>query len=1642
MSSSFEKITGYSPAEFSTQRDFMHKLIAPEYLALWQEHLRNRQKPSRIKLAIRCKNGDTKQIEHRCYPFYDENKNYHGSISSNKALTQGETDKQAEIEKAAELLTDAQTFRHGPVVVFKWKNAPGWPVEYVSHNVREVFGYTVNEIVSGKMDYAHLIFEEDLPRVKKEVEEYSKSGAEAFQHQPYRIKRKDGKIVWLLDFTTVHRQQNKITDYTGYVVDITEMEESKDSLQNYINELQLLQAWIARLNRARSLKEVYETAVDGILEILKCDRSSLLLFEADGKVHFKAWRNLSDSYRKAVDGHSPWKPEDLDAEPIFYSDISRSDLDQTVKRRIVDEGIGALLFVPLVGPEKLLGKFMVYFNTPTQLTEKQLWLTQILSQNLAAIISSFQLLKKEQEAQKKYREIFENVSEGIYQSTKEGKLITVNQAMVKMFGYRSKEEMLNIPNSKILYWDAAERERLARLVEADGTLKNVEVRMKRKDGTEIWVLLNDRVITDQEGKILYYEGTVLDITDRKKAEQKHREQARLFRAISDNMTDLLWAKDLNKRYIFANKAICEKLLNAKDTEEPIGKNDIYFAQRERQSHPENPEYHTFGEICADSDQIVMDAKKPMRFDEFGNVKGKFLFLDVRKSPLFDEHGKMIGVVGSARDVTAEKEMQKRLKESEERYRMLFNLLPYGGEVLNTNGIIVEVSPSTCKMLGYDRDELIGQPISKFLAEPSLSTFQQKFPELLKGKAATAQVQFVKKDGQLLDVLRAANAITNENGKVIGILGINVDISERVKIEKELITKERKEKILNDLLKLILLDKPLEQKLARALEIILDAPLLEIQQKGGIFFVADEHKKQLKLMAAKNLSEQLTKSCALVPFGKCLCGQAASSKKLMFRSHVDEGHSIRYAGMSDHGHYIVPILAGEKVLGVLVLYLPTHVKERPEEREFLQIVSQTLASIIEHHLAKRELQRQITFVQALNSLSQFILVEQDRQKIFDFIVELIGKTLKLDATIIYQVDVKNKFARYLGVWKRKGVVTPEPLNYDLSSWTNFYNHLGKQKKYLVSHADVVHPAVSADGLADFFHGQRKLKSFLIYPFGFSKDGFYALSCTYFVQTHEWEESEISFIEALTHRCNIALMKLKLMEEQEKAHLQIERLASLVEQAAESIVITDTQGHVEYVNPAFEKITGYTINDVMQEKTNLLKNGQQEDENYRELLDTISAGKTWRGQFVNKRKNGERYFEDAVIFPLIDKDGKITNYCKIARDVTREKELENQLHQAQKMESIGTLAGGVAHDFNNLLTVINGYAELMRLSMNEDHPLHKAVSAISEAGKRAAELTNQLLAFSRKQVSKSEVININEIIASMEKMLKRLIGEDIYLEKKLDSHIHRIKADKSHLEQIIMNLVVNARDAIRLNKQPEAKKEILIKTGNVILDDEFVGAHPGSKKGSYVCLSIADTGLGMDEKTKTRIFEPFFTTKEKGQGTGLGLALVYGIVKQHNGYISVHSMPGEGTTFKIYFPTTSEKPAVEKRIAKKKEYVGTETILLVEDDAQVREFTSNALKSLHYKVIEAENGRKAIDLIEKRNIVFDLIISDVVMPDMNGLEMVKIVKRRQPDVKVILISGYTDNIVEDGQLSKKEFHYLQKPFSVEQLARKIREVLAEA
>jgi PAS domain S-box-containing protein len=396
--------------------------------------------------------------------------------------------------------------------------------------------------------------------------------------------------------------------------------------------------------------------------------------------------------------------------------------------------------------------------------------------------------------------------------------------------------------------------------------------------------------------------------------------------------------------------------------------------------------------------------------------------------------------------------------------------------------------------------------------------------------------------------------------------------------------------------------------------------------------------------------------------------------------------------------------------------------------------------------------------------------------------------------------------------------------------------------------------------------------------------------------------------------------------------------------------------------------------------------------------------------------------------------------IQMDITDQRRLEEQLRQSQKLEAIGTLAGGIAHDFNNLLTVINGHAEMSMLALKGDHPSHKDIISILSAGKRAKTLTSQLLAFSRKQIYAPKIIEINRVISSLDKMLRRLIGEDINIETNLQDGIPLIKADPGQIEQILMNLVVNARDAINEKGTVTTNKKIIIETGQTVINEAFVAKHTGSKTGLHVVLTVSDSGIGMEEEIRDKIFEPFFTTKDKGLGTGLGMSTVYGIVKQNNGSIYAFSEAGLGTRIKIFWPATEEKlVADETQVFTRAALLGQESILVVEDDEGVRNFVGTALKDLGYTVHEAINGKRALDILNQNGMKIDMIITDLIMPEMNGKELALEVGKILPKVRVLFTSGYTeDHIVNSGSLDRG-IDFLQKPYSIQTLAKKVREVL---
>jgi two-component system, cell cycle sensor histidine kinase and response regulator CckA len=505
-------------------------------------------------------------------------------------------------------------------------------------------------------------------------------------------------------------------------------------------------------------------------------------------------------------------------------------------------------------------------------------------------------------------------------------------------------------------------------------------------------------------------------------------------------------------------------------------------------------------------------------------------------------------------------------------------------------------------------------------------------------------------------------------------------------------------------------------------------------------------------------------------------------------------------------------------------------------------------------------------------------------------------------------------------------------------------------------------------------------------------------------------------------------------QQRARERTTFLNALLENSPLGILVLDAEHRVRLANPAFSRIFGYSQEEVLgRDPDDLISSGTPDlaEEIRRQSLEVLE-GRTVHATTRRRRRDGENVEVELYAVPLIE-DGRLIGVYAIYEDTTERHRLEEQLRLSQKMEAIGQLAGGVAHDFNNLLTAILGYSDLLTGQLQESPALLEEVEEIQKAGERAAALTRQLLAFSRRQVLEPKILDLNEVVRNIQKMLGRLIGEDVELSTALADGLPSVRADAGQLEQVIMNLVVNARDAM-----PRGGR-ITVETSVVDLDESYVRRHASISPGSHVMLAVADTGVGMDAATRSRIFEPFFTTKGK-KGTGLGLATVYGIVKQSGGSIWVYSEPGKGTTFKIYLPPVEgSAPVVEARPLAAARARGTETILLVEDEDLVRTLSRSILQGHGYSVVEASTGAQALELADSYPGAIDLVLTDVVMPDMGAAELVPILRKVRPDARILYMSGYTDDGVIRQGLVTSGSHFLQKPFTPDGLARKIRAVL---
>jgi PAS domain S-box-containing protein len=494
----------------------------------------------------------------------------------------------------------------------------------------------------------------------------------------------------------------------------------------------------------------------------------------------------------------------------------------------------------------------------------------------------------------------------------------------------------------------------------------------------------------------------------------------------------------------------------------------------------------------------------------------------------------------------------------------------------------------------------------------------------------------------------------------------------------------------------------------------------------------------------------------------------------------------------------------------------------------------------------------------------------------------------------------------------------------------------------------------------------------------------------------------------------------------------RLAQAVEQAAEGIALTSPRGALEYVNPAFERMTGWAMSEI--QSATELEHDDPEDASTLAAAFVSSAG--WVGEVHLRRRDGSVLLAEVMLSPSRGPAGETVSRVLVLRDVTEEHRLRERLRHAQKLEAVGTLAGGVAHDFNNLLSVINGYAAMALNGESESHAIREDLREILAAGGRAAKLTRQLLAFGRRQVLKPEVLDLNEVVNGIEKMLRRLISEDIQLVKQVAPGLHPVRVDPGQLEQVLVNLVVNARDASAAGGRiVVSTSEVFLRNGDDRLDHE---AAPGW----YVCVAVKDDGVGMDEATRARCFEPFFTTKPPGQGTGLGLSTVYGIVRQSRGFVRVESRPNEGATFELYFPGTEQRPAVEQSeppILRDGPARPGETILVVEDEAQVRELLRSRLTAQGYLTLSAADGEEALEVAARHPGRIDLLLSDVVMPKVSGPELARRFRALFPDVVVLFMSGYSEEAVAQQGALAEGAAVIEKPGGLESVPAVIRSLL---
>ena len=681
---------------------------------------------------------------------------------------------------------------------------------------------------------------------------------------------------------------------------------------------------------------------------------------------------------------------------------------------------------------------------------------------------------------------------------------------------------------------------------------------------------------------------------------------------------------------------------------------------------------------------------------------------------------------------------------------------------------------------------------------------------------------------------------------------------------------------------------------------------------------------------------------------------------------------------------------------------------------------TVVDITERMEAENRLRLNEARLQSLHDIAQFRA--ESTQDLLDFALNEAIKLTGSRVGYIYHYDEECRLFE-LNTWSKevmKGCEVAEPQTlYELDKTGIWGEAVRQRRPIIVNDFQVPNPLKKG-----YPEGHVELSTFMTIP---------VFAGERIVAVIGMGNKDSGYDENDVRQLSLLMDSVWRITEAKRFEAQQRRLATAVEHAAEGVMITDIDGTIEYVNDACVQMTGYEKEELIGRNPRILRSGEQEEAFYQEFWRTIASGRVWTGRIVNRKNDGALYTAELTVSPVRNSSGIVVNFVALARDITQHLELSKQLFQAQKMEAVGTLAGGVAHDFNNVLQVGLGFSELILGDPALPQHYRSDLQKIYESAKRGADLVQRLLTFSRKTEIEPRPLNLNSLITDLQKMLFRTLPKMIAIQLFLNRELSSINADKTQMDQVIMNLAVNARDAM-----PDGGN-LIFETSDVVLDEEYAGTHVAAKPGPHVLLTVTDTGSGMDKDTLEHIFEPFYTTKGVGEGTGLGLAMVHGIVQQHGGHIRCYSEPGHGTTFKIYFPALLSEEREEETVERPMPQGGSETILLVDDEELIRDLGSRILEKAGYNVITASNGRQAVETYEQRRGEIALVLLDLMMPEMGGKQCLEVLLGMNPSVKVIITSGYSASGPTKEALEAGAKGFVNKPYDMRQVREVVRQVL---